>query len=251
MKLGNPELRSRLASEYVLGTLKGGARRRFEDYLKRDAALRAEVVNWETHLSPLAERLAPVTPHARVWKKIESRLDSRAAGAEAINTAAPLSKKSTGLWESIAFWRNLGLGASGLAAALLALMFVVKPVDHSPMLTAVLAEDNNVARAFIEQPKSGMLMVKMVTPWKTMNGMALELWVVPKDGAPRSLGVINDTGETKLVLVGMDEKLSGGLVFAISKEPPGGSPTGQPSPGSVMCKGAIARMPPKLPRSPI
>ena len=247
MKLGDPELRSRLASEYVLGTLKGGARRRFEDYLKNDAALRAEVANWETHLSPLAERLAPVTPHARVWKKIESRIK----GAETMNTAAPLSKASASLWESIAFWRNLGLGSSGLAAVLLALMFVVKPADQNPILTAVLAEDNNVARAFIEQPKSGMLMVKMVAPWKTMNGMALELWVVPKDGPPRSLGVINDTGETKLVLVGMDEKLSGGLVFAISKEPPGGSPTGQPSPGSVMCKGAIAHMPPKLPRSPI
>ena len=251
MKLGNPDLRDRLASEYVLGTLRGGARRRFEDYLKHDAALRAEVVGWEAHLTPLAERLEPVTPHARVWKKIEARIESRTAGAEAMNTAAPLNKKSTGLWESIAFWRNLGLGASGLAAALLAVMLFVKPADQSPMLTAVLAEDNNVARAFIEQPKSGMLMVKMVAPWKTMNGMALELWVVPKDGAPRSLGVINDTGETKLVLVGMDEKLSNGLVFAISKEPPGGSPTGRPSPGSVMCKGAIARMPGKLPRSPI
>jgi anti-sigma-K factor RskA len=96
-----------------------------------------------------------------------------------------------------------------------------------------------------------MLMVKMVTPWKTMNGMALELWVVPKDGAPRSLGVINSTGETRLVLVGMDEKLSGGMVFALSKEPPGGSPTGQPTPGNVMCKGAIARMPVKQPQPPI
>ena len=114
----------------------------------------------------------------------------------------------------------------------------------------MLAEDNNVARVFVEQQKSGLLMVKMVTPWKTMNGMALELWVVPKEGAPRSLGVINDTGETRLALVGMDEKLSGGLVFAISKEPPGGSPTGQPT-GSVMCKGAIAHMPSKLPRAPI
>ena len=246
MKLGDQELRVRLASEYVLGTMKGGARRRFEDYLQRDAALRAEVTRWETHLMPLNERLQPVTPHARVWKNIEARIGG-------LNAGRPVAKKSPGLWESIAFWRNLGLGASGLAAALLAVMFVLKPVDQSPMLTAVLAEDNNVARVFIEQPKSGMLMVKMVTPWQTMNGMALELWVVPKDGAPRSLGVINDTGETKLVLAGMDDKLSGGLVFAISKEPPGGSPTGQPSPGSVMCKGAIAHMPSssKQPRPPI
>ena len=244
MKLGHPELRSRLASEYVLGTLKGGARRRFEQYLRRDPALRIEVTNWETRLIPLADRLKPVAPSARVWEKIDMRIDGFNRGSRSEN-------KKSGLWESIAFWRNFGLGAGGLATALLTAMLVLKPIDQDPMLTAVLAEDNNVARVFIEQPKSGMLMVKMVTPWKTMNGMALQLWVVPKDGAPRSLGMINDTGETKLVLVGMDEKLSGGLVFAISKEPPGGSPTGQPSPGSVMCKGAIARMPGKLPPAPI
>ena len=243
MKLGNPELRSRLASEYVLGTLRGGARRRFESYLQRDAALRTEVERWEIHLTPLAERLAPVVPHARVWNKIQAHIGR-------FNTVAPAARKSVGLWKSLAFWRGLGLGASSLTAALLAAILVLKPVDQSPMLTAVLAEDNNVARVFIEQPKSGMLMVKMVTPWKTMAGVSLELWVIPKNGAPRSLGLINETGETKLVLTGMDAKLADGLVFALSKEPPGGSPTGQPT-GSVMCKGAIAHMPAKLPRSPI
>ena len=242
MKLSNPELRSKLASEYVLGTLRGGARRRFEGYMKADPALRTLVVNWETHLSPLAERLAPVSPHARVWTKIEARL------AHSGEKAASGSKG--GLWMNLSFWRSVGLGASSLAVALVTAMLVLKPIERSPILTAVLAEDNNVARVFVEQQKSGLLTVKMVTPWKTMNGMALELWVVPKDGAPRSLGVINDTGETRLALVGMEEKLSGGLVFALSKEPPGGSPTGQPT-GSVMCKGAIAHMPPKLPRSPI
>ena len=242
MKLANPELRSRLASEYVLGTMRGGARRRFEDYLKHDASLRADVERWETYLLPLAERLTPVDPHARVWNKIEARLDGARSASDA--------RKKISLWESLSFWRSVGLGASAVAVALLATMLTLKPVEQSPILTAVLAEDNNVARVFVEQSKPGLLMVKMVTPWQTMNGMALELWVVPKDGAPRSLGLINDTGETRLVFTGMDEKLSGGLVFAISKEPPGGSPTGQPT-GNVMCKGAIAHMPPKLPRSPI
>ena len=246
MKLGDPQLRTRLASEYVLGTMKGGARRRFDEYLKHDAALRAEVARWETHLMPLNERLQPVTPHARVWEKIATRIG-------ALKTDMTVEKKPVGLWESIAFWRNLGLGASGVAVALLAAMLILKPIDQSPMLTAVLAEDDNIARVFIEQPKSGLLMVKMVTPWQTMNGMALQLWVVPKNGAPRSLGLINDTGETRLSLAGMDQKLSDGLVFAISKEPPGGSPTGQPSPGSVVCKGAIAHLPSsaKQPRPPI
>ncbi|MEQ1517914.1 MAG: anti-sigma factor, partial [Usitatibacteraceae bacterium] len=231
MKLTDPELRSRLASEYVLGTLRGAARRRFEDHVQRDGTdgpLRAEVSKWENHLMPLAERLSPVDPHERVWRKIQSRID----GA---NRGAGTAKSKASLWESLAFWRSFSLGTGALAAVLLSTVIALRSGDQSPMLTAVLAEDNNTARAFIEQPKSGMLMVKMVTPWKTMNGMALELWVVPKNGAPRSLGIINESGETKLVLRGIDEKLADGLVFALSKEPPGGSPTGQPSPGSVMC----------------
>ena len=213
--------------------------------MKRDAALRNEVETWQAHLLPLSERLSPVNPHARVWKNIEARLDSA--------RSTSIASKKISLWESLSFWRSVGLGASCVAVALLASMLALKPVEQSPILTAVLAEDNNVARVFVEQSKPGLLMVKMVTPWKTMNGMALELWVVPKEGAPRSLGVINDNGETRLRLAGMDEKLSDGLVFAISKEPPGGSPTGQPSPGSVVCKGAIAHMPPspKQPRPPI
>lgn len=240
MKLTDPELQSQLAAEYVLGTLKGGARRRFEDYLRRLPSLRDAVRQWEQRLMPMAARLEPITPRDRVWTQIEARIQG---GRTAV--------KASSMWDSLAFWRTLSLSASGVAIALLTATLAFKTADHSPMLTAVLAEDNNEARAFIEQPKSGMLMVKMVKPWKTMNGMQLQLWVVPKNGTPRSLGIINDTGETKLVLVSLDEQLAGGLVFALSKEPPGGSPTGLPTPGMVMCKGAIAHMPSKKPLPPI
>ena len=227
MKLAHPDLRNRLASEYVLGTMQGGARRRFQDYLKRDADLRAEVARWEAHLTPLAGRLPDIDPPARVWARIEAQLD-RAQSIAPDNAAS-------GFWGSLGFWRSLGLGASGVAAALL-VVFVTQqsglapaPGEQSPMFTAVLAEDNNDARVYIEQPKSNVLMVKMIKPWKLNSGFAHELWVIPKDGAPRSLGVINDATDTKISVANLDAKLANGALLAVSLEPLGGSPSGAPT----------------------
>lgn len=242
----NPELISRLASEYVLGTLRGGARRRFAQMMKRDAALRKAVAMWEAHLTPLAERVEPIAPPTRVWNNIESRIsgsmpESRASAGVSSTSIAPAK---AGFWSSLTFWRGLGFAATSVAAVLLAFTLRTNPaVNTEPMMMAVL-EDQGEARMVVEQPKSGYLMVKMVKPWVAADDKSMELWVIPKDGAPRSLGLINQTGETKLAKPDMDIRLIDGAVFALSKEPKGGSPTGAPT-GMVLCKGVIARMPTK------
>jgi anti-sigma-K factor RskA len=244
MKINNnPELISRLASEYVLGTLRGGARRRFAQMMRTDAALREAVATWETHLTPLAERVEPIAPPKRVWNNIESRI-SGSMPAKAVQASTAEAPKTDGFWSSLTFWRGLGFAATSVAAVLLA--FTLRPspaVNTEPMMMAVL-EDQGEARMIVEQPKSGYLMVKMVKPWVGGEDKSMELWVIPKDGAPRSLGLLNDTGDTKLAKPDMDIRLTDGTVFALSKEPKGGSPTGAPT-GMVLCKGVIARMPAK------
>jgi anti-sigma-K factor RskA len=243
----NPELVSRLASEYVLGTLRGGARRRFAQMMRADATLREAVAIWETHLTPLAEHLEPIAPPKRVWNNIESRIsgsmpESRANAGVSSTSATPAKG---GVWSSLTFWRGLGFAGTSLAAVLLAFTLRTNPaaVNTEPMMMAVL-EDKGEARMIVEQPKSGYLMVKMVKPWVGGEDKSMELWVIPKDGAPRSLGLLNDTGDTKLAKPDMDIRLTDGTVFALSKEPRGGSPTGAPT-GMVLCKGVIARMPAK------
>ena len=235
MKLANPELKNRLASEYVLGTMKGAARRRFETYLQNDAALRAEVSRWERHLMPLAERIAAVEPPARVWARIEAAI-----------AAAPKQKSQpkSGIWNSLTFWRVFALAASGVAATLLVAVALQKSATTEPTLMAVLAEEATAApRVYIEQSKPGFLFVKMIKPWSVNATRSHELWVIPKDGTPRSLGVINSASDTKIVRAELDARLVDGAQFAVSIEPPGGSTSGMP--GRIVCKGSIAWAPRK------
>ncbi len=256
MKLTNPDLQSRLAAEYVLGTMKGGARRRFEEYMLDNRALREEVAKWEAHMTPLTEHVTPIAPPDRVWKKIAARTVDKIPVAQTQASTGVFgqqpskSSTNTGFFGSLSFWRALGLGATSLATALLVTVFsgnMMTPPE--PMMTAVL-EDQGVARMIIEQPQSGMLMVKMVKPWKAAPDKSLQLWVMPENGPPRAIGIINQDGSTKIAMNEMDSMLTDGLAFAITKEPMGGSPTGQPT-GMTLCKGVIAKMPPKKAKAQI
>ena len=236
MKLGHPELRDRLAAEYVLGTMKGGARRRFEEYARRDPAVRADITRWEAHLTPLADRLPAIEPPARVWSRIQTKLD--------MNVPLSLTKPLAGWWENLGLWRGLGIGAATFAAALLVAMIVFRPVEPEPVLTAVLSEEKGDPRVIIQQPNPNVLLVKMVKPWRTNSGFSHELWVIPQDGKPRSLGIINAAANTKINLADLDTKLVNGTTMAVSLEPLGGSISGAPT-GRVVCRGSIAWLPAK------
>ncbi len=246
MKLDHPELQNRLAAEYVLGTMRGGARRRFEEYLPDNPSLRDAVSQWEACLMPMADQIPSVTPPERVWKKIIDRVNGIQTPALARINQQKTANRRTGwrFFDSLLFWRNLGISASTLVVVLSIGLFAGNSWQaHEPMMTAVLEEDG-VARMVIEQPKADMLMVKMVKPWKTASTKSLQLWVMPKDGPARSIGIINQDGSTKIRMQDLSGMLDNGLSFAVTKEPFGGSPTGQPT-GMILCKGVIATMPPK------
>ncbi|HSI58836.1 MAG TPA: hypothetical protein VLA16_14855, partial [Ideonella sp.] len=74
MDYGRNPLADRLAAEYVLGTLRGRARHRFETLLPAHPALRWAVARWQDMLLPLAASVKPVEPSAAVWTGIEARL---------------------------------------------------------------------------------------------------------------------------------------------------------------------------------
>ena len=211
-----------LAAEYVLGTLRGGARRRFESLMHADRAIAAEVARWEEALTPLAERVPPMEPPRRVWAGIEARIAPRAA--------AP---------ERAGLWRGFGLVAGGLASVLLAFFVWLSTGPRGePVFVAVLAD--SAPRMVVSMHSPDLLRVRVVKPWGGMEKQSLELWVLPKEGKPRSLGLVtNAMGDTLIKITATDPRVQGANALAVSMEPSGGSPTGQPT-GAVVCQGMIA-----------
>jgi anti-sigma-K factor RskA len=227
MNYRDPQLRQQLAAEYVLGTLQGAARLRFERLLRDDARLRADVDAWEQRLGPLLLRMgAPVTPPARVWAGIRRHLFGTAMRTER---------------EHWWFWRPLALGSAALAAALLFVigigLFAPAPIAP-PMLAAVLQDDKSQSVWLVSFSTAGdAISVKTLTPQALTVRQAFELWLVPGDGKPRSLGLISPTGATRLALPkSLQPALVPGAVLAVSLEPAGGSPTGAPT-GPVLYQG--------------
>jgi anti-sigma-K factor RskA len=228
MRRPSDDLAHALAAEYVLGTLRGAARRRFESMMAADERLRGIVAQWEGWITPLASRVAPVEPPARVWREIEARIDRRGAAR-------------TSIWSNLAFWRSWGLVSSGLAAVLLAFFTYLSTGPRGdPMFVAVLTSATSQPMGVVSMHSPNLLRVRVMHDWAGMRDKSLELWVLPEHGAPRSLGLVrNEVGDTMMTLLPGDPRMQGARALAISAEPPGGSPTRTPT-GPMLCSGMIA-----------
>lgn len=208
------------AGEYVLGTLAGGERRAFEDSLAADPALRAEVAAWETRLAGLGDAIVPVQPPARVWRRIEDAIEPRGAG-EADGPAT--------WWRSLWVWRSL------TAITLLTLLAVtLPPLWQTP--SAPLPVYAMVLRDAATQPqwllvcdwRTRELTVTRVAAAAPAAGRVPELWLIPSgDAPPRSLGVLDYDRRVGALPAGASWRTT--KAFAVSLEPAGGSPSGQPS----------------------
>jgi anti-sigma-K factor RskA len=231
MDYSRRELADRLAAEYVLGTLQGPARRRFDSLLGAHPALRQAVTQWQQRLAPLSASVTSVTPPAQVWQGIEGRLFADRA---AMRDTAPAR-----WWQRLALWR----GVSGLATAAAVAMFMVAsqvPPPQAPIVV-VLGANPEAAQAlnasFVASVSADgrALVLKPLNDLALSPGRALELWAVPAQGAPRSLGLVQASGATTLLRA---QLLRDTAAFAVSVEPAGGSSTGAPT-GPIVSVGKL------------
>ncbi|KTQ85364.1 hypothetical protein NS226_19790 [Aureimonas ureilytica] len=229
-----------LAAEYALGVLPAPDRLRAERLARQNLSFAAEVEGWERRLAPLGEAIRPQTPPAALWAAIERELPAPrpvprpipqpTAGARVERLVAPV-------------WRWFALGSTGLLAASLAAitLLVTAPAPMPAMMASVASADGASLVTAVFDPANGHAML-MPADMTMPEGRVPELWLIPDGKPPISLGLLQPGRSLRIELPRSDMSEGmmkrGGVTLAISAEPEGGSPTGQPT-GPVMGTGAL------------
>ena len=171
---------------------------------------------WETRLAALLRPVEPVAPPPGMFARISERL-AHTQTRETLNR----TRRSAKRWKAVA-------GIAGVAAlALLALLAapLFGPKEDPPRYVAIVTADEGGAPGMIVQfdTATGIATVTPVLP-EAPDGNVYQMWHVPAgETKPVSLGLVPD-GPSRVNL-----DAGPGDLFGISIEPPGGSPTGQPS----------------------
>lgn len=225
MKLASHRHLDALIGGYLLGTLRGRARRRFERALREEPQVALRLRTLQNEFTPrYSERIAE-TPQAGGWQRLERELG--------------LAKLRPAWYSRVSFLRGWALGVT--AAFVLGVMLLtlrattdttLTPAAQlamkgaAPSVTASLSADRRTLELRAERPiVAGPL-------------QSYELWVIPEGGTPISLAVLGQLDGTLRVAEGHVATLRKGAVLAVSVEPAGGSPTGGPT-GPVIMTGAI------------
>lgn len=228
-----PEEQDLRAAEYVLGTLPAGERAALDAERLVRPAVDAAIRSWERRLSPLSLAVEEEVPPPRVWKAIFDRLPAARPEPANDNRVAALRRQ-------VRRWRGATLGA-GLLAAALAVFVATGPrmaeTPESGRYVAVVTSGGELPALIVSvDTRTGTAQVRPVQT-QAPSGRSLELWYVGSGPAPTSLGLVG-SGVSRVSLPA--EAARGGGLFAVSVEPPGGSPTGQPT-GQILYKGQLVR----------
>jgi len=247
----NPLLIEQLAASYALGTLRGGARRRFEELARTHASVRAAALTWQGRLASVTELQPQQAPSPVVWKRIEN-LVAADKQAQAMQAARQAPASAASWWTSLGLWR--GASAAGTMAAVVAVVTglnltatlngQVRELNAKLAATpeiryvAVLADDKAAPSVLVTyDPKHSLLQLKHVGQFHPGPDKSLQLWALPQGGGPRSLGVLGD-GTVVRLPAGSGE-VNQVPALAISLERKGGVAPGMGPSGPVLFKGAL------------
>jgi anti-sigma-K factor RskA len=229
--------RDTLAAEHALGVLSGNDRLQATALEASDLAFAHEVARWRGRLAPLADG-EPLDPPNGLWPRIEA-----AVAGHGGSNVVQLRRKLT-------IWQAATAAMTALAASL-GLVLLQQPRNVSPLasrqagatpMVAMLGNDQKQMKVVASwDPASRQLVLAVAGDMPADPAHAHQLWVIPSDGKPRSLGTMPSSKKMHMQLAEVLARLlQQGATIAISVEPPGGSPTGAPT-GPVVVSGSLDR----------
>ncbi|CAA9511314.1 MAG: hypothetical protein AVDCRST_MAG09-1383 [uncultured Sphingomonas sp.] len=229
--------RELLAAEHALRLLEGEELVEARRLHAEDRSFAAEVSSWEERFAPFFDEIPPVAPGAPVWERIRRAVGGAEPGADVI-----MMRRKVRRWQGLT-----GLAAAAAVALALAAVppLLRRPAPPpaaerpAPVLIASLGDQQSpgsVAVTFV--PGASDLLVT-ASAIERPPGRDHQLWIIPDGGAPISLGVISTEQSAKRRLSpALAAQFRAGATVALSREPSGGSPTGQPT-GPVVAAGEL------------
>jgi len=223
-----------LAAELAYGLIEGDERASAEARLGTDADFAAAHARWQAYAAAMFAG-AGEAPRPSVWSAIEARLPA--------NDVTPLPARFASAGSS-RWWRAGTLAASAAAIVLgvVALqkpqtVFVpaTQPAASAPMVAVLTGKQGFVTVSF--DPASGHM--TSAPAGLDIGRHSPELWVIPADGKPRAMGVMDAAAPSwAKIPATASSAMAAGVTIAVSVEPVGGSPTGQPT-GPVILTGKL------------
>lgn len=225
MKLERHVLLDALCGEYLLGTLRGAARRRFERTLLNEPLTALRLRHWQGIFAPRYTPMMEIQPSANSWKRLERELD--------------LASYRTPWIRRTGFWRSWAAMAT-IALTLVVGVQVLRPPAEVPVAAEIARLEGKEAplvRAALT--KDGQtLTLRAAKPTLAGPAKSYELWLLPVEGGAISLAVLSSLDAQFALPPGQAQRLRAGAKLAVTLEPAGGSPEGKAT-GPVILIGEI------------
>ena len=233
-----------LAAEYVLGTLDAAERAEVERRLRIDVQLAQAVAAWEHRIEPLIDAIEPVSPPSDVFAAISARIK---ISASEIPSTENWPAEIFHLRRKIKIWRIATIAASGIAAALALFVGLREFSTNTDEQFVAVLEGENRSPAFVAAVNvkdKSIMVLRVGGGLAPAPGHSHELWALGGGrNAPQSLGLLGASASISADEFGqLDSNMLDATSFAVSLEPEGGSPTGQPT-GPVVFSGKLVPFP--------
>jgi anti-sigma-K factor RskA len=216
-----------LAAEYALGVLGRAERLAAQARVEHEHAFAALVAVWEARFAPWAAEMTEVPPPPQIWERIAAAIPAASA-------------QRAGFWQSIAVWRGFAAAGAVAAAACLGALLYFGTVTQPPLIASIDGGGHRIFVATLDARRGTLAVVP--ANYTATPGRIAELWLIPQGGKPLPLGLLHgDSIVTIAIPAALFDRTNTGAVLAVSLEPPGGSPTGQPT-GPVIGSGRLTNL---------